>query len=304
MGIVMWCDAIMRERPAGSLRGAAPSAEAKGIADVRGSRVMLHDEPAMKGLSTEGLPAQPSLLAAMMAAKSASARQRTVMTHLHALGFAWLGYARLVQRGEHCTPMSFCTTYADRRWAERYFDASYHEVDPRLEPALRSCLPAIWTLDQLVAEAASAMPGSRLQSFVRDLGDTGMRSGVVLALPGASHSERHLVSLMSPTPGSGWMCDGLIGQVLTFALCLHELYTRYAALSQPASSAAPASTQLTAMQREILACVSRGLGDKAIAAKLGIGLHNVDYHMRQLRKRFAVRNRVQLMQATQNAEWA
>jgi len=30
----------------------------------------------------------------------------------------------------------------------------------------------------------------------------------------------------------------------------------------------------------------------------------VDYHMRQLRKRFAVRNRVQLMQATQNAEWA
>jgi len=300
----MWYDAIVRERPADALRSAAPRAMVNDSAAVRGSRVLLHGEPEPTGASPAGLPAQPSLLAALLAAESAIDRQRTVTTLLHALGFEWLGYARLAQRGEHRTPVSFCTTYADRRWAERYFDAKYHEIDPRLQLALRSCLPAIWTLDQLAAQAASDAPGSQLRRFVGELGDTGMRSGVILALPAATHSERHFVSLLSRTPGSGWMGDGLIGQVLTLALCLHEFYTRYAALPQPAGNAAPASAQLTAMQREILVCVSQGLGDKAIAAKLGIGLHNVDYHMRQLRKRFAVRNRVQLMQATQNVESA
>lgn len=304
MGIVMRYDAIVRERPADALRGAATRTPMNDGGAVRGPHVLLHDEPEPAGALPPGLPAQPSLLAALMAAESAHDRQRTVTTLLRALGFDWLGYARLAQRGELRTPVSFCTTYADRGWAERYFGAKHHEVDPRLQSALRSCLPAIWTLDQLTAQAASDTTGSRLRGFVDDLGDTGMLSGVILALPGATHSERHLVSLLSRTPGSGWMGDGLIGQVLTLALCLHEFYTRYTALPQPAGSAPPASVPLTAMQREIMACVSQGLGDKAIAAKLGIGLHNVDYHMRQLRKRFTVRNRVQLMQAVQNEHWA
>lgn len=303
MGIVMWYDAIVRERPAGTPRSAAAPAAASQAPLIRPAPpVLLHEEPAVGSVSAAGRPSQPSLLAALMAAESSSERQRTVATLLHALGFEWLGYGRLSQLGEHCAPLSFCTTYADRRWAERYFGEAYQEIDPRLQLALRSCLPAIWTLDQLAAQAASDVPSSRLRRFVGELADTGMRSGVMLALPGASGSERHFVSLLSRTPGSSWMSDGLIGQVLTFALCLHEFYTRYANLPQPADNTAHAGARLTSMQREILACVSRGMGDKAIAAKLGISLHNVDYHMRQLRKRFAVRNRVQLMQATQNAQ--
>jgi DNA-binding CsgD family transcriptional regulator len=305
MGIVMWYDAIVRERPADALRGAAPRAMVNDSGAVRGSRVLLHDEPASTtGALAAALPTHPSLLAAMLTAETASHRQQTVTTLLHALGFERLGYGRFAKRGEPYTPMSFCTTYADRPWAERYFDAWHHEIDPRLQQALRSSLPAVWALDQLAAQAATDAPHSRLRRFVAELGDTGMRSGIILALPGAINSDRYIVSFLSRTPGSGWMGDGLVGQVLTLALCLHEFYTRYAALPQPSGAPAPTHTPLTAMQREIMACVSQGLGDKAIAGKLGIGLHNVDYHMRQLRKRFGVRNRVQLMQAMQNEDWA
>ncbi|HEY0822127.1 MAG TPA: helix-turn-helix transcriptional regulator, partial [Rhizobacter sp.] len=70
------------------------------------------------------------------------------------------------------------------------------------------------------------------------------------------------------------------------------------------------------LQREILACVSQGLGDmsatqlhileelqqgrsdKEIAYRLQLTMHAVDYHMRQLRRRFSARNRVQLVNAS------
>jgi len=285
MGIVMRYDTSLREQRA----------------VANGAHVLLHEEPVFASPARTGLPTQPSLLLALIAADCPAERQKTVTTLLHALGFEWLGYGRFARRGETGSPVSFCTTYASTPWAERYFGSRHDEVDPRLQRAMQSCLPVVWTLDQLVMQAAESHDG-RLHRFVAELGDTGMRSGVILALPGVTHADRHVVSLLSRTPGSGWMGDGLLGQVLTLALCLHEFYTRYASLPQPEGASAAPTSGLTAMQREILACVSQGLGDKAIAGKLGIGLHNVDYHLRQLRKRFGVRNRVQLMQAVQRGD--
>lgn len=264
-----------------------------------GAQVLLHEEPVFAGPTRGELPTQPSLLLALIAAECPAERQKTVTSLVHALGFEWLGYGRFAKRGESGSPLSFCTTYANTPWAERYFGARHDDVDPRLQRALQSCLPVVWTLDQLVAQAAESND-CRLHRFVAELGETGMRSGVILALPGATYTDRHIVSLLSYAPGSGWMGDGLLGQVLTLALCLHEFYTRYAPLPGLEGEKTPDPIAgLTAMQRDIVACVSQGLGDKAIASKLGVGLHNVDYHLRQLRKRFGVRNRVQLMQAVQ-----
>jgi DNA-binding CsgD family transcriptional regulator len=82
--------------------------------------------------------------------------------------------------------------------------------------------------------------------------------------------------------------------VLTIGFCLHEYYTRYSGLPD---NPEPAAT-LTPVQREILGHVARGESDKRIAHHLRISSHAVDYHMRQLRTRFAVHNRVQLAQAS------
>ena len=302
MGIVMWYDAVLPQRQsAAAARKTAASTTSK-PAMRTASPVMLHEEPASAGLPPGSVPAQPSLLAALLAAENATERRRTVSTLVHSLGFEWLGYGRLIQLGTHAMPLSFCTTYADRRWVERYFGEGYHEEDPRLSIALRSSLPAVWCTDQLAAQAAGDVAGSKLRRFVGELADTGMRSGVLFALPANSGPERHFVSLLSRTPGTGWMGDGLLGQVLTLALCLHEFYSRYAGAPQAAEAPAVQAPKLTPIQRDILVCVSLGMGDKEIAARLSLTLHNVDYHMRQLRRRFAVRNRVQLMQAAQNLD--
>lgn len=301
MGIVMWYDAVLPQRQMAAARKTVASTTSKpGMKTV--SPVMLHEEPASAGLPPGSVPAQPSLLAALLAAESPTERRRTVSTLMHSLGFEWLGYGRLIQLGTHAVPLSFCTTYADRRWAERYFGEGYHEEDPRLAVALRSSLPAVWCIDQLAAQATGDVAGSRLKRFVAELAETGMRSGVLFALPATSGPERHYISLLSRTPGTGWMGDGLLGQVLTLALCLHEFYTRYAGVPQAAETPAAQAPKLTGVQRDILVCVSLGMGDKEIASRLNLTLHNVDYHMRQLRRRFAVRNRVQLMQAAQNLD--
>ncbi|MHA2941321.1 LuxR C-terminal-related transcriptional regulator [Ralstonia mannitolilytica] len=48
------------------------------------------------------------------------------------------------------------------------------------------------------------------------------------------------------------------------------------------------------MQRQILEFITSGLSDKAIAEQLNMSPHNVDYHLRQLKKKYGAQNRVQL----------
>lgn len=57
------------------------------------------------------------------------------------------------------------------------------------------------------------------------------------------------------------------------------------------------SSDLSNTQRQILHCLLRGLSNKEIARDLTLTSYNVDYHLKCLRKRFLVRNRVQLVGA-------
>jgi len=113
-------------------------------------------------------------------------------------------------------------------------------------------------------------------------------------LPGDPEGRRHFVSLLARDPDRRLLSGELVGEVLTIGFCLHEYYTRYSDLPDRAEPA----TTLTPVQREILGHVARGESDKRIAHHLSISSHAVDYHMRQLRNRFAVHNRVQLAQAS------
>jgi DNA-binding CsgD family transcriptional regulator len=51
---------------------------------------------------------------------------------------------------------------------------------------------------------------------------------------------------------------------------------------------------LSDLQRRILNFTASGLSDRAIAQQLNMSRSNVDYHMRQIRKKYGVLNRVQL----------
>ena len=74
-----------------------------------------------------------------------------------------------------------------------------------------------------------------------------------------------------------------------------------AAPAEPEPAPAPAPPALSRTQQEVLRCLLRGMADKEISAQLQLSPHTVDYHLRQLRKRFNARNRVQLLLASRPA---
>jgi DNA-binding CsgD family transcriptional regulator len=217
------------------------------------------------------------------------------------MGFDWLGYGRLGRRGDQLVPVSFCTTYANTLWARQYFAHSYAQVDPRLTEAFHSALPYFWSIDDLRLRPSDDTTDSKLPSFIEGLSEAGVRSGALLVLADASGSEvGHFVSFLSRAPQESALQDGRLGQLLTFALCLHEFYSRYC--RQPLGvGTASGGVSLNPLQRNILDRVARGASDKQIAYELQLSSHAVDYHMRQLRRRFAARNRVQLTQAASRA---
>ena len=117
-------------------------------------------------------------------------------------------------------------------------------------------------------------------------------------------NEYTLISLLSQTAGRRWIADSVVGRALMLGLSLHEHVSRHvqksaAALDQ--GEVLHAKSPMSATQQSILEALLRGLGDKEIAHVLGLSGHAVDYHMRQLRRRFGVHNRVQLVSAA--ADW-
>jgi DNA-binding CsgD family transcriptional regulator len=261
-------------------------------------RLNLHDEGAAMPVRSEDVAraatgaAVPAPLARLLAAANSEERQRTVNEMVGAIGCDWLVYGRLAP--EHPCPVPMYSVNADPQWVRRYADEGYHEIDPCLHDAMRSWLPCIWTLAELQCRALAAAPSSRLRRHVADLAGTGMRGGVVLVLPGDSGGTRHVVSLLAREPSRRLVDGELLGEVLAFGMCLHEYFTRH----DVSTKASGAVASLTPVQREILGHVARGESDKRIAHYLRISSHAVDYHMRQLRHRFAVHNRVQLAQAS------
>lgn len=250
--------------------------------------VLLYGEADLLPTGAALPPGAPGMLRALVQAGSAAQRAALVRQSLGQLGFDWLGCASLrLQRGEW-RPQSVLTTYAPPSWARRHGSELPPQLAPQVQPLLRTCLPLIWDLRDL----ADSPP-----RCVQALAEGGVHSGVSLrlAVNGAHGAEEFaLISLMSSRTERSWIDDESLGHALTFMLCLHEFQSRY--VRAPRVAPAPRG-DLSALQQRILQCLAQGQSDKQIALGLKLSSHAVDYHLRQLRRRFAVRNRVQLVNA-------
>lgn len=240
--------------------------------------------------------AMPSLVADLCAAPDAAAREALVRQALRRSGFEWLAYGTVAQQGSRSVPTSFLSTYAHPQWTRHYFAEAYHEVDPRHLEAPRSSLPLVWDLQDIDSNREAAHATGRTRRFMEDFRSSGIRSGVFFHLPSpVGLHERTVISLLSSVPDRAWIVDLVLGQALTLGLCVHEFMSRH--VERVASPAPSLRMGLSVLQQEILQCLSRGESDKEIAYRLHLSSHTVDYHMRQLRRRFSVRNRVQLVNA-------
>jgi DNA-binding CsgD family transcriptional regulator len=193
------------------------------------------------------------------------------------------------------------STYANAGWLASYFRHDHRSIDPRQLEAPRSSLPLVWDVRDLEEGLAGHPAPARARQFIRDLEDSGIHSGVFLRIvsSAAPPGEHAVVSLQSGTRDRHWIGESLLGEVLTFGLSLHDFLSRHVQRPVPPAQGA-SGAGLPAMQQEVLRLVTHGLTDKQIADRLHVSAHTVDYHLRQLRLRFAVRNRVQLVHATEH----
>jgi DNA-binding CsgD family transcriptional regulator len=240
---------------------------------------------------------QPELLVELKQAASACRRRERVRAELQALGFDEIGFGALDASRGAPVVRAFCSEYADRRWTERYFARRYQEFDPRLRAVERSSLPCLWTLEELARQPVADAYRTELCALVDDLHERGVFGGLMLALPALPGQPRRFVSLLSHGVPPRRLDDAALSRVLLLAWCLEELHHGLLAESGGAEDDDRPCGVLSPLQEQILDLLSRGMGDKQIAARMDISRHNVDYHLRRLRKRFGVRNRVQLMQA-------
>jgi DNA-binding CsgD family transcriptional regulator len=81
----------------------------------------------------------------------------------------------------------------------------------------------------------------------------------------------------------------LVGAAEDADLVLSERVVRAAAPATEASS----GSALSARELEVLRLVARGLGNKEIAADLGITTHTVKYHLAALLEKLGVRSRTE-----------
>ena len=229
---------------------------------------------------------------------TASPRERVqlVSAEVRRLGFDWLGFGHVCAADGSVRPLGFAADLAHPRWVQAYFEHRYAACDPRLAAFGRSNLPYVWDLERLAADGrAAGADAALLQGFLDGLDRHGLHSGVFFGVPRRGTARRCFVSLAAARRDSNWIDDRCLGAALTLGLAaasvLGELPEYVAA---PKEADAPPA--LSGLQREIVTCLRAGMSDKQIAYALNVTRYNVDYHMRQLRRRFAARNRVQLAQ--------
>jgi DNA-binding CsgD family transcriptional regulator len=247
--------------------------------------------------ATPGHAPLPGLAGELLAAGDADARKRVVRGALQSLGFDWLGYGTVVQQHGRAMHTRFFTSYAQPAWLKRYFEQRYHEVDSRHQEAPSSSLPLIWDIDELGRLPVTPPTSGRRREFLDDFRDSGIKSGVFFRLTSPVRAHEHtVISLLSARPGRAWIVDGVLGRALTLGLSVHEVLSHH--LQLPDDPQGPALGEMSITQQHILEELHQGRSDKEIAYRLDLTMHAVDYHMRQLRRRFSARNRVQLVNAS------
>ncbi|PIF73071.1 LuxR family transcriptional regulator [Variovorax sp. 54] len=244
----------------------------------------------------------PSIVGDLLDAPDIEARAALVRGMLHTLDFDWLGYGAVAYMRGRWWPLSFFTAYANPEWTQRYFAHSYCGGDLRQQGVPASSVPLAWDVAQLEALAAQEPddPGGQRQRFLDDLEASGIRSGLMFRLASPTHVNQHtVISLLSRRPGRDWITDSVIGQGLVLGLSVHEYVTRHTRI---VGAPGTGRIEISATQQDILQHLLQGRSDKEIANRLDLSSHTVDYHMRQLRRRFAARNRVQLVNAVQQSD--
>ncbi len=288
-------------------RARTQAAPANDVPALAPPAVTLYGETDLQPLEAADTETLPHLVRDLAGAHSARQRERVVRDRLDEIGFEWMGYYTVRAQPGGGVDRAYLVTYAQADWVRRYFDERYDEVDPCHAQAPTSALPHLWDIDAVDETVKARTPSPRSRKFLDDLHDSGLCSGLSFQVPSrdGNPAERTVVSFASSVANKRWMGERVLADSLLFGLSFHDWMSQHT--TRPCKAAGEAWTcgaaadAMSPLPKAVLACVLRGLTDRQIADQLSVSAHAVDYHLRKLRQRFAVRNRVQLVNAATRA---
>ncbi|KAA0088068.1 helix-turn-helix transcriptional regulator [Trinickia soli] len=232
------------------------------------------------------------IAAELMTARDPDERTRLVRALLNVTGFRTLAYFT-VRAGRHEPTDAWVTdTLTPSHFGQAYFDAGYQAHDPRLATVLNASAPLVWDLSWLLRAWRGRGAPAAMCSLFDELARDEVRSGVMFGIASTQGGLRAIVSLSSSQADRGWISDNVLAQALALGLSLHRFASDPAHV--PRVCEASAADAPSDMQTRILACLAGGLSDKQIASRLQTTPHNVDYHLRFLRRRYGAANRTHL----------
>ena len=296
----MRCDGLAIETDSnGGTRGGLMNScsNAATIADDTSSTIdgiVLYDE---HDLHPVGEPPDPvhgmELVASLYGAQGARERQRAVRSELDAIGVEWLEYGRVQWSDRGVRPLSFLRSYSPPEWTAAYCRNRSWEFDDRLRCMAGAGVPRLWTLDEVDRSPTRVADGRGGRSMFDRLAACGVGSGMTIVLPTPASGHGAAVHFLARGHALQWATKEALSAALLLGVCLNEFISKYTA---PVGLRAIAAN-LSTLQTRIAHCIARGESDKEVARSMAMSSYAVDYHLRALRRKFNVRNRVQLAQA-------
>jgi len=214
-----------------------------------------------------------------------------IQSEIESLGFNWLEYARVRWNGKSNQPISILDTYCPPKWLPRFCSRRYWEVDDRFRASNSTATPYQWTVAERI-KLLDSEQSFRLEerNLLELFSNCGIGSGITVCLPTRQTGINAVVSLFSQSESLPKDANKVLAQAVFLCICLNEFFSMHTICSDGEA----AGPTLSALQSRIAQCIHGGLSDKEVARKLGLSTYAVDYHLRTLRKKFGVRNRVQL----------
>lgn len=232
------------------------------------------------------------IAAELMTARDPDERIRLVRAMLNVIGFRSLAYFTVRADGGEPVDTWATDTLAPSHFGEAYFSAGYQLHDPRVSAVRGASAPLVWDLAWLLRAWRQCGSPPAMCSLFDELQRDEVKSGVMFGIATMQGGLRAVVSLSSSQPDREWISDNVLAQALALGLSLHRFASDPAHVPRVAP---PVHANIPSdMQTRILACLAGGLSDKQIASRLQTTPHNVDYHLRFLRRKYGAANRTHL----------
>lgn len=237
----------------------------------------------------------------LASAQSDAERNRIVTSLLHLTGFSTFAYFALEFTHERVERLFLHEAFTPSTYRGEYVRRHHFDVDPRTFGSRMCNMPIVWDLRKQHGHGELAAPGKTRESlddFLQTMQEDGMCSGLMysMAMPGTRLHA--FMSFTAPRHSREWITPATVEQALSIGLSVHK----FGSPKLIAAAREHSANGLTAFEQKLLTGIAEGASDKEIGRWLDTSAHNVDYHLRKLRKRFGVSNRIELTYLTAKLE--